>query len=68
MNEYACGISAEGHMAEELKYLEKILSFILYTTNPTGTLLGFKLGLPISISGQSEWDSCWISCFFHCVT
>jgi len=55
MNEYACGTLAEGQMAEELK---KILSSILYTTNPTGTLLGFKLGLPVSISGQSMWDSC----------
>jgi len=56
-------------MAEELKYmyLEKILSSILYTTNPTGTLLGVKLGLPISISGQSVWDLCWIRCFFHCL-
>jgi hypothetical protein len=36
MNEYACGTSAEGYMAEELKYLERILSFILYTTNPIG--------------------------------
>lgn len=56
MNEYARGTSAEGQMAEEVKYLEKILSSILYTTNPTGTILGFKLGLPISISGQSVWD------------
>jgi hypothetical protein len=57
-NEYASGTSAEGHMAEELK----LKSFILYTINPTGTLW------PISITGQSEWDSWWSRCFFHCVT